>query len=164
MLNLYQFMNIRFLQKQGHSVRKIARLSGHSRHTLRKLLRAKRAPTPVPRVRLNKLDAYKPYLTERWQAHGLYAVRLQPEIVAQGFTGSVKIYRGFLHTLKVTRHTDQSLTVRFETPPVDKTGPMRLGPRLSAVIRSRTARAPESTRLSWYRATPGTSTSSSHAR
>ena len=35
MLNLDQFMNIRFLQKQGHSVREIARLTGHSRNTVR---------------------------------------------------------------------------------------------------------------------------------
>jgi len=44
-------------------------------------------------------------------------VRLQPEIVAQGFTGSVKIVRRFLHTLKVTRHTEQSITVRFVSTP-----------------------------------------------
>ncbi len=37
--------------------------------------------------------AYKPYLTDRWQAHGLSAARVQPENVAQGFTGSVKILR-----------------------------------------------------------------------
>lgn len=117
MLNLDQFMNIRFLQKQGHSVREIARLTGHSRNTVRKLLRAKRAPTPSPRVRPSKLDTYKPYLTERWTAHALSAVRLLPEIRAQGFTGSTQIVRRFLHALKAARHTDQTLTVRFETPP-----------------------------------------------
>jgi hypothetical protein len=51
MLNLDQFMNIRFLQKQGHGVREIARLTGHSRNTVRKLLSAKHPPTPLPRVR-----------------------------------------------------------------------------------------------------------------
>lgn len=117
MLNLDQFMNICFLQKQGHSVREIARMTGHSRNTARKLLRAKRAPVPAPRVRASKLDPYKPYLTERWQAHGLSAVRLLPEIIAQGFAGSPQIVRRFLQTLKATRHTDQALTVRFETPP-----------------------------------------------
>ena len=90
MLNLDQFMNIRFLHRQGHSVREIARLTGHSRNTVRKLLRATRAPTPAPRVRPSLLDPYKPYLIERWKAHGLSAVRLHPEIQAQGFTGSAK--------------------------------------------------------------------------
>lgn len=117
MLNLDQFMNIRFLHKQGHAVREIARLTGHSRNTVRKLLRATRVPSAVPRQRSSKLDAYKPYLTERWEAHGLSAVRLTPEIRVQGFTGSTQIVRRFLHGLKATRHTDQSLTVRFETPP-----------------------------------------------
>jgi transposase len=67
MLNLDQFMNIRFLQKQGHSVREIARMTGHSRNTVRKLLRAKRAPpvteslsplqksTPIESLRLRIL-------------------------------------------------------------------------------------------------------------
>lgn len=117
MLKLDQFMNIRFLHKQGHSVREIARLTGHARNTVRKLLRATLTPVPPSRARVSKLDAYKPYLTERWQAHGLSAVRLLPEIRAQGFTGSAPIVRRFLHTLKAARHTDQSLTVRFETPP-----------------------------------------------
>lgn len=117
MLNLDQFMNIRFLQKQGHSVREIARLTGHSRNTVRKLLRAKRAPARAPRARASKLDSFKPYLTERWIAHRLSAVRLLPEIRAQGFTGSAQIVRRFLQTLKASRRTDQTLTVRFETPP-----------------------------------------------
>lgn len=117
MLNLDQFMNIRFLHKQGHSVREIARLTGHSRNTVRKLLRARRAPTPVARERTSKLDDHKLYLTERWQAHGLSAVRLLPELRARGFTGSVQIVRRFLHTLKAGRRTDHALTVRFETPP-----------------------------------------------
>ena len=117
MLNLDQFMNIRFLQKQGHSVREIARLSGHSRNTVRKLLRATRAPIPKPQVRPSQLDIHKAYLTERWQAHQLSAVRLVPELRALGFTGSAQIVRRFLHTLKAERSTDRALTVRFETPP-----------------------------------------------
>jgi transposase len=117
MLNLDQFMNIRFLQKQGHSVRQIARMSGHSRNTVRKLLRAKTTPAPKPRVRGSKLDDHRDYLTERWQAHRLSAVRLLAEIQPRGFTGSVKILRRFLAQLQAAHRTDPRLTVRFETPP-----------------------------------------------
>jgi transposase len=117
MLNLDQFMNIRFLQKQGHSVRQIARLTGHSRNTVRKLLRASTAPTPKPRERGSKLDDHRDYLTERWQAHRLSAVRLLAEIRPRGFTGSVKIVRRFLARLAAAHRTDPRLTVRFETPP-----------------------------------------------
>lgn len=117
MLNLDQFMNIRFLQKQGHSVRQIARMTGHSRNTVRKLLRAKITLTPAPRVRGSKLDDHRDYLTERWQAHRLSAVRLLAEIQPRGFTGSVKIVRRFLAQLGAAHRTDPRLTVRFETPP-----------------------------------------------
>ena len=117
MLNLDQFMNIRFLQKQGHSVGQIARMTGHSRNTVRKLLRAKIAPRQQPRVRGSKLDAYRDYLTERWQAHRLSAVRLIAEIQPRGFTGSVKIVRRFLAQLQAVHRADPRLTVRFETPP-----------------------------------------------
>ncbi|MBL9136992.1 MAG: IS21 family transposase [Verrucomicrobiales bacterium] len=117
MLQLDQFMNIRCLHKQGHSVRQIARLTGHSRNTVRKLLRATRAPSPVPRARSSKLDPFKAYLTQRWEEYGLSAVRLLPEIQAQGFSGSAQIVRRFLHDLKAARQPDPTLTVRFETPP-----------------------------------------------
>jgi transposase len=117
MLNLDQFMNIRFLHRQGHSVRAIARLTGHSRNTVRKLLRATHTPTAKPRVRPSLLDPYKPYLIERWQAHRLSAMRLHPEIQAKGFTGSLKIVRRFLQTLRAEDYIDPRLTVRFETPP-----------------------------------------------
>jgi transposase len=114
---LDQFMDIRFLQKQGHSIREIARLTGHSRNTVRKLLRVQRLPTAAPRARTSKLDDFKAYLRERWEAHGLSAVRLREEIAAQGFTGSVQIVRRFLGSLKVDQKADRTLTVRFETPP-----------------------------------------------
>jgi transposase len=117
MLNLDQFMNIRFLHRQGHSVRAIARLTGHSRNTVRKLLRVTRAPAAAPRVRPSLLDPYKPYLIERWRAHGLSAVRLHPEIQATGFTGSLKIVRRFLQKFRDEQRVDAKLTVRFETPP-----------------------------------------------
>jgi transposase len=117
MLNLDQFMNIRFLHRQGHSVRAIARLTGHSRNTVRRLLRSPRAPIAAPRVRPSLLDPYKPYLIERWQAHRLSAVRLHPEVQAKGFPGSLKIVRRFLQTLRAEQRVDGKLTVRFETPP-----------------------------------------------
>lgn len=47
-------------------------------------------------------------------------MRLQPEIAAQGFTGSVKIVRRFLQTLRAERRIDSRLTVRFETPPSEQ--------------------------------------------
>lgn len=115
--NLDQFMNIRFLQKQGHPLRQITRMTGHSRNTVRKLLRTKTAPTPAPRVGGSQLDPHRDSSTERWQAHRLSAVRLLAEIQPRGFNGSVKIVRRFLAQLQASHRTDPRLTVRFETPP-----------------------------------------------
>ena len=67
MLNLDQFMDIRFLHRQGHSVREIARLTGHSRNTVRKMLRADGSPRPTRRECKSILDPFKDYLRQRWQ-------------------------------------------------------------------------------------------------
>jgi transposase len=117
MLNLDQFMDICFLRKQGHSIREIAQRTGHSRNTVRKLLRASSAPQPARRARASKLAPYHDYLRERWQAHGLSAVRLHAEIAAQGFQGCVRLVRRFLEPLRRAVSVSDKLTVRFETPP-----------------------------------------------
>lgn len=112
-----QFMNVHFLKKQGHSVRQIARMTGHSRNTVRKLLRAQRPSQPAPRQRSSMLDPHKAYLAERWLGHRLSAVRLTEEIRARGFTGSDRIVRRFIRNLRSDSRVDPRLTVRFETPP-----------------------------------------------
>ena len=117
MLNLDQFMNVRFLHRQGHSIREIVRLTGHSRNTVRRLLRATRPPTPMPRNRPSRLDPFKPYLLDRWQAYGLTAVRLIEEIRLQGFVGSVQTVRRYITSLRADARINKKLTVRFETPP-----------------------------------------------
>lgn len=117
MLELDQFMNIHLLRKEGHSIRKIARLSGHSRNTVRKVLK-QRAPRPAQkRSYHSQLDEFKAYLGQRYQEHQLSAVRLTEEIRAMGFKGSVVIVRRFLHQLRQSNQISKKLTVRFESPP-----------------------------------------------
>ena len=98
-------------------MREIAKLTGHSRNTIRRVIREK-----VPRAfctpsRPSKLDPFKDYLRERFLDHGLSAVRLFAEVRAMGFTGSEIIVRRFVHTLRES--SCKKLTVRFETPPGD---------------------------------------------
>ncbi len=76
MLSRDQTMDILLLHKQGHSIRRIARDSGHSRNTVRRTVREgapRRFQTPQ---RPSKLDPFKDYLRERFQEHGLSGVRL----------------------------------------------------------------------------------------
>jgi transposase len=117
MLHLEEWMDIHLLAQQGHSVRAIARLTGRSRHTVRRILTQK-APQPFRRpARPSKLDPFKPYLDGRFQEYGLSAVRLLEGVRPMGYTGSIDVVRRYLATLKPTRAALAKATVRFETPP-----------------------------------------------
>ena len=115
MLSRDQTMDILLHHKQGHSIRQIARDSGHSRNTVRRAVREgapRRFRTPA---RPSKLDPFKDYLRERFQEHGLSGVRLTQEIRKMGFEGSERIVCRFLATVRMRRPSQ--LTIRFETPP-----------------------------------------------
>jgi transposase len=108
-------MDIKMLHLQGHSIRKIANLTGFSRNTVRRVLREK-APQPfqIPE-RGSKLDPFKDYVAARFLASGLSAVRLFEEIKTQGYSGSVITLRRFIRTLKADAQAKKKATVRFET-------------------------------------------------
>lgn len=109
-------MDIKQLQRDGHSVRAMARMTGLSRNTIRRVLRQE-APRPftVP-TRGSCLDPFKPYVEQRYHEFGLSAVRLLEEIQPMGYAGSVRTLRRFVATLAPDKHL-ACATVRFETPP-----------------------------------------------
>lgn len=117
MLNVEQFMDIKLLKRQGLSIRDIARRTGHSRNTVRRMLRTEGTPAFATPARSSALDPFRAYLTKRFDEHGLSAVRLHGEIVAQGYVGSVHTVRRFLATLRPVRQAAAKATVRFETAP-----------------------------------------------
>ena len=54
-----EWMDIKMLKQQGHSIRKICELTGHSRNTVRAVLRGK-APQPFNKPeRKSLLDEFK---------------------------------------------------------------------------------------------------------
>ena len=110
-------MDIKLLSRQGHSIRDIARRTGHARNTVRRMLRSDTPPEFSTPDRANALDPFKPYLTRRFDEHGLSAVRLHAEIVPQGYAGSVHAVRRFLATLRPMRRAAATATLRFETAP-----------------------------------------------
>jgi transposase len=110
-------MNIKDLHRQGHSIREIARLSGHARNTVRAVIK-ERVPGAYQRqAPPSKLDPFKPYLEERYKNCSLSSVRLLAEIVPMGYDGSVDVVRRYLATLAPQKRAMEQLTVRFETPP-----------------------------------------------
>ena len=117
MLQTEQWMDLHHLRKQGLSIRAIARSVGHSRNTVRKMLRSANPPAFEPPSRKSGVDDFKEYLNKRYTEHGLSAVRLVEEIRPQGFEGSVYMVRRFLRTLRPARAAAARATVRFDTPP-----------------------------------------------
>jgi transposase len=117
MIHVEQFMDIRELKQQGHSLRDIARITGHSRNTVRKVLRGEHTLTFHTPQRSSKLEPFQDYVRRRYEEHGLSAVRLLDEIRPMGYAGSIVTLRRFLRTFRQDTLRRSKLTVRFETPP-----------------------------------------------
>lgn len=110
-------MEIRILRQQGKSEREIARLTGHSRTTVRKYLLRDEKPSYKARApRASKLDEYKEYIRERIaanQPHRLPATVIFREIKARGFTGGQRIVNSFVAEQYPVAAAEP--IVRFET-------------------------------------------------
>jgi transposase len=117
MVKLEEWMDIRALRKEGHSIKAIVRLTGRSRNTVRAVVR-EGAPRSFRKPRRHSgLDAFKAYVKERFESCRLSAVRLLGEIRPMGYDGSVFTLRRYLSTLRPSLERRSKLTVRFETAP-----------------------------------------------
>ncbi|MCI0411668.1 IS21 family transposase [bacterium] len=112
-----EWLDIHMLRKQGHSIRKIARLTGNSRNTVRRILRQKAPCNYDASGRESQLDAFKDYAKKRYEECALSAVRILEEIRPMGYTGSIYPLRRYLQTLQQPAKALKKLTVRFETAP-----------------------------------------------
>lgn len=110
-------MDIRTLYKEGHSIKEIARQTGRSRNTIRRVLRQAAPQAFKKPERRSCLDSFKPYIRERFENSGLSAVRMLAEIQSMGYRGSIVTLRRYLHTLRPEQERIKKLTVRFESPP-----------------------------------------------
>ena len=117
MISLEFFMDILSLHQEGHSIHAIARITGLSRNTIRKVLRGEHQMKRQPSQQEPILAPFEDYLRQRFQETELSAVRLLAEIQKMGYQGSIATVRRFLTPLKATRQRQRKLTVRFETPP-----------------------------------------------
>jgi transposase len=117
MLKLEGWMDIKLLSQQGHSIRAIMRITGSSRNTIRRVLRAKTPEAFRVDRRSSKLDDYKGYLAKRHKECALSSVRLLEEIRPMGYVGSIDTIRRYIQTLREPSKAQQKMTVRFETGP-----------------------------------------------
>ena len=117
MINLEEWMDIKQLKRDGHSVRAIARLTGHTRATVRRVLQ-EQAPKPFDAPdRRSCLDDFKSHIKERHSKFDLSAVRLLDEIRPMGYAGSLRTLRRYVQELEIATQGTARATVRFETPP-----------------------------------------------
>jgi transposase len=117
MLKVDRMMDIKELLAEGHSVRAISRMTGHSRNTIKRVASGEHTATMKAVERSSKVDAFEAYVKQRYEEYGLSAVRLIAEIAPMGYTGSVDTLRRYLRTLRTETTRRERLTVRFETPP-----------------------------------------------
>ena len=113
-------MEFEVLRKHGAGIRELARVSGHSRNTVRRYLRggeAAGARKPAPK-RAEKLDAFKDYIVGRLKAAApdrIPAAVLFREIKAQGYRGGETRVKQFVRGLIPVPAA--APIVRFETEP-----------------------------------------------
>jgi transposase len=100
MISWDAFMDVKSLAGEGVSKREIARRTGLSRNTVRKVLRGEHPMRMKSVARDSKLDPYKAHVRERYERYGLSAVRLIEEIRPLGYAGSIVTLRRYLKTLK----------------------------------------------------------------
>lgn len=117
MVNEEDWMDIRTLHKEGHTISAIHRMTGLSRKTIRRTL-GQTVPTRYRRVEPpGKLERFKEYARGRWEETALSGVRIFEEISKMGYQGSVQTLRRYLAGFRGDRRREARLTVRFETPP-----------------------------------------------
>ena len=107
-------MELKILNKQGQSMKAIARVSGASRNTVRKYVRDSASTARRPRA--SRLDPHRDWLIARLaQSPGIPASVLQRELHERGCVIGGARLRGVVATLR-PKATAMPV-VRFETAP-----------------------------------------------
>lgn len=117
MVRLEEWMEIKRLHQEGHSIRDIARVTGRARNTVRKVIRQKAPELFKKAKRTSQLDPMKDYIRARYESCRLSAVRVLEEIRLMGYVGSLRTLRRYMQGLRRNKLMMDKLTVRFETAP-----------------------------------------------
>ncbi len=125
-------MDVKVMHRQGASIREIARVTGFSRVTVRRILREaapKRYGPRVPKAR--KLDGYEGRLEELLTARpGIRATVLFESLRREGYVGSYQLVKRWVGVRRREEMARRRACVRFETAPglegqFDWKGPVR---------------------------------------
>ena len=124
MLIIGNYMTIITLWKQGHSKRTIAKLLGHDRKTVRKIIKNYEEKGIEQPVKLNKSSVVSSYKDEiiRYLEQGLSGVRIFEELQKQNFQGKYRTLCHYIFQLKDRKN----ICIRFHTA----ADPAQLDPHL----------------------------------
>jgi transposase len=98
-----RYAAVQALQADGKGIKTIMRELGLARQTVRRFARAATAEEVLGTPRAGRpsiLDAYKPYLHERWNAGCTTAGQLHAEITARGYRGSYATVCNYLQPFR----------------------------------------------------------------
>lgn len=96
----HRYESVLALHQQGFSQPAIAERVGVKRDTVRRYLAAPTFPEIVRPTRTSKLDAYKPYLRERWAAGQQNMTSLVAEVRERGYQGGATMVYDYLRKMK----------------------------------------------------------------
>lgn len=107
------------LYREGYHKEQIAQIIGISSQSVYRILKQEAAPPPRQRSRSHSiLDPYLSYLSERWNQGCHTARQLYKEIVAQGYTGSLRTLEMRLRLFRPHgAHPVSKQTITLEKPP-----------------------------------------------
>ena len=105
MLSLYYQRKIRSLYENGHSIYGIERVTGHSRTTVRKVIKSKKLYTFKLSQRPSKIEKYKGSIKELFNKGTLSRKEIFQEINLLGFGGAFSTLSKFL--TKLCREDDE---------------------------------------------------------
>ena len=100
MLSLYFQKKILSLYENDHSIKGIHRVTGHSRNTIRKIIKNKKPFTFKSSPRLSKLDKHKSIIKDEFAKGILSREQIFQKITEQGYDGSFSTLSNFLTKLK----------------------------------------------------------------
>ena len=116
MIGCDEIMDVINLFKEHKSIRKVSKLTGKSRNTIKKILKNENAPLDNCRNRQSALAPFSEYISGRYET-GLSAHLIHQELLKMGYSGSYDPVQRYVKTLRDKEVVSKKMTVRFETAP-----------------------------------------------
>ena len=116
MIGWDEIMDVINLYKEHKSIRKVSRLTGKSRNTIKRILKNENAPLGNCRNRESVLVPFFKYISGRYEA-GLSALLIHQELLKMNYSGSYDPVQRYVKTLRDKDAVSKKMTIRFETGP-----------------------------------------------